>query len=235
MEVKYKQIAEIIESNILVGKYNDTKKLPTEEELMKEFDVSRNTIRKAIGTLVDRGHIYQVQGSGIFIREISKEGCINLGRIKGLTGETTLNNIVTKMLELKIVKADEELAKKMKCDLGTNLYFVKRLRYVDNVAFTIECSYYNKDIIPYLNQEIIEKSIYDYITNDLKFNIGFADKMIYSDKLEADEAELLCLNEGDPSLIIEDTVFLTNGYIFDISKVTYNYKNAKLLSLANFK
>lgn len=235
MAVKYKEIAQLIEEAILHGKYKNCSKLPTEEELMKEFLVSRNTIRKSISLLVDRGYVYQVQGSGIFIRQTSKDGCITLGNIRGLTGDFPSKDITTKLLSLEQVKADEEIAKKMKCTVGTDLYYVKRLRYLDGVNFAVEYSYYNKNIIPYLNSDIVEKSIYSYIQNDLKLNIGFADKIVYCDKLDREHSELLKLEEGDPATIIEDTVFLTNGLIFDISKVVYNYKMAKMLSLANYK
>ena len=235
MAVKYKEIAQLLEESILHDKYKNCSKLPTEEELMREFSVSRNTIRKSISLLVDRGYVYQVQGSGIFIRQTSKEGCITLGNIRGLTGDFQSKDITTKLLDLKQVKANEDLAKKMKCTVGTDLYYVKRLRYLDGMNFAVEYSYYNKDIISYLNKDIVEKSIYSYIQNDLKLNIGFADKIIYCDKLDKEHSELLRLDEGDPATIIEDTVFLTNGLIFDISKVIYNYKMAKMLSLANYK
>ncbi len=235
MSVKYKEIAKSIENAILSDKYKKSDKLPTEEELMKEFSVSRNTIRKSISLLVDRGYVYQVQGSGIFIRERSKDGYITLGNMRGLTGDFPSKVITTKLLSLEQVKANEEISKKMRCDVGTDLYHVKRLRYLDGVNFAVEYSYYNKDIIPYLSNDIVEESIYRYILNDLKLNIGFADKIIYCDKLDKEHSELLNLDEGDPATIIEDTVFLTNGLIFDISKVIYNYKMAKMLSLANYK
>lgn len=235
MSVKYKDIAYSIEGAILYGQYNKSAKLPTEEELMKEYLVSRNTIRKAISLLVDRGYVYQVQGSGIFIRQTSKDGYITLGNMRGLTGDFPSKVITTKLLVLEQVKADVEIAKKMKCVEGTELYHVKRLRYLDGYSFAVEYSYYNKNIVPYLNNEIVEKSIYSYILNDLKLNIGFADKIIYCDKLSTEHSELLQLSEGDPATIIEDTVYLTNGLIFDVSKVVYNYKMAKMLSLANYK
>ncbi|MDQ7862157.1 winged helix-turn-helix domain-containing protein [Peribacillus frigoritolerans] len=74
MGVKYRMVVEQMEKEILDGKYTLNTKLPTEEELMKKFDVSRNTIRKAINILVEQGYIYQVQGSGIFLQGIFQTG-----------------------------------------------------------------------------------------------------------------------------------------------------------------
>ena len=98
----------------------------------------------------------------------------------------------------------------------------------------MEYSYYNKDIIPYLNEDIAKSSIYSYILEDLKLNIGFADKVIYADKMDEETAEQLELDMSDPALVIENKVFLNNGDIFEVSKVIHNYKYAKLLKLATF-
>lgn len=232
MVVKYRVVAEQMEKEFIEGKFHSHAKLPTEEELMKQFDVSRNTIRKAIEVLVDAGYIYQVQGSGIFLREFSKPGCIPIKGMKGLTASFPEDELKSELIDLNLLDADEEIAHKMKCKIGTKIYHVKRVRYLNGETIAVEESFFNKDIIPYLNKEICESSIYKYIKEDLKLNIGFADQIIYAEKLSKEEAQLLNLEEDAPTLIIENTVFLNSGVIFDISQGKFNYKYAKLLSLA---
>ena len=90
---------------------------------MNRFEVSRNTIRKVISQLVNRGYIFQVQGSGMFLRETSVTDYINLGSLRGLTKNLVSQNIETKVLELEVIDADEEIAKRMQCEAGTRLYF----------------------------------------------------------------------------------------------------------------
>ncbi|EEL63827.1 Transcriptional regulator, GntR family [Bacillus cereus F65185] len=191
MSAKYKQIADVLEQNIRDGLFNETKKLPTEEALMNRFEVSRNTIRKVISQLVNRGYIFQVQGSGMFLRETSVTDYINLGSLRGLTKNLVSQNIETKVLELEVIDADEEIAKQMQCEAGTRLYFLKRLRIVDAKPFSIEVSYFKKDIIPYLNEEIALSSVYSYFIEDLRLNIGFADKVISCEKVNKENAQLL--------------------------------------------
>ncbi|MCP3763847.1 GntR family transcriptional regulator [Domibacillus sp. A3M-37] len=235
MAVKYKEIADCLEREIREGKFDETKKLPTEEELIKHFEVSRNTIRKAISQLVNRGYIYQVQGSGMFLREESVTDYINLGSLRGLTKDLTSKAIETKILSLHVIEADEEIAKKLRCEVGTNLYYIKRLRIVDKEPFSIEISYFKKDIVPYLNEDIASSSIYSYLIEDLKLNIGFADKVINCEKIDEASARLLHVNELDPALIIENTVCLTNGIIFELSKSIFHYQKAKILNQITFK
>ena len=227
MSTKYKQIVSELEADLLSGKYNEVKKLPREEDLIEKYQVSRTTIRKAIAMLVNKGYVYQVQGSGIFIREASLQDYVSLENLKGLTRDFPDKKIESKLINLMVINADEDLAKQMKCDVGTDIYFLERLRYVNEEPFAVEYTYLNKNVIPYMSEEIAHRSIYSFIINDLKLSIGFADKIIYADKLDSE-------SENDPTLVIENTVFLTNGTVFEVSKVIHNYKNTKLLKLANF-
>ena len=226
--IKYKVIAEEIERRIRQKVYEVNTKLPTVDQLMIDFEASRNTIRKAIEILSLRGLVYQVQGSGIYIRKAEQEDCINIGNVKGISKDFLQKTIRSKLLDLTLIKADEELSKRMNCPIGTPIYRLKRQRFSDEKPLSIEYTYYNKEIIPYLNQEIAEKSIYSYIEDDLKLSIGFSDKFIHVSKLTADEAFLLDLPVGDPSLIVKETVYLANGLLFNISTVIYNYLEAHL-------
>ncbi|KZE04926.1 Transcriptional regulator GntR family [Bacillus mycoides] len=234
MSAKYKQIADVLEQNIRDGLFNETKKLPTEEALMNRFEVSRNTIRKVISQLVNRGYIFQVQGSGMFLRETSVTDYINLGSLRGLTKNLVSQNIETKVLEIEVIEANEEIVERMQCEIGTRLYFLKRVRIVDGKPFSIEVSYFKKDIIPYLNEEIALSSVYSYFIEDLQLNIGFADKVISCEKINKENAKLLELNEGDPALLIENTVYLVNGTIFELSQSMFHYEKTKLLNRINF-
>lgn len=235
MAVKYKEIADCLEREIQSGNFDKTNKLPTEDELIKKFEVSRNTIRKAINQLVNRGFIYQVQGSGMFLREKSGSDTINLGSLRGLTKDLTSKTIETKILSLQVVEANEKIATQLRCEVGSKLYYIKRLRIVDKEPFSIEISYFKKEIVPYLNEDIASNSIYSYLIEDLKLNIGFADKVINSEKVDEASAALLHVNPLDPALIIENTVCLTNGTIFELSKSIFHYQKAKILNRINFK
>lgn len=231
---KYKKIASEIANEIKEGKYCDTNKLPTEEELSERYDVSRTTVRKSISLLTTKGLVYQVQGSGVFVRESAFKNYVSLEELKGLTRDFPDSKIKSEVIKIEVIKSDEKISKKMKCEVGTNLYYIKRLRYKEDIPYAIEKTYFNKNIVPYLSEEIAKNSIYSYILEDLKLSIGFADKLIYADKLNKENAQLLNLDENDPALIIESVVFLSNGEIFEISEVIHNYKETKLLKLANF-
>lgn len=71
MKTKYSIVKESIKSKILDGTYQPHQKISSESELMEEFDVSRHTVRLAIGDLVAKGWLYRKQGSGTFCADRS--------------------------------------------------------------------------------------------------------------------------------------------------------------------
>ncbi|MCK0472018.1 GntR family transcriptional regulator [Halalkalibacter sp. APA_J-10(15)] len=70
---KYSKVKQAIKSRILDGTYVPNQKINSENELMKEFEVSRHTIRIAIGELVSEGWLYREQGSGTFCADRTKQ------------------------------------------------------------------------------------------------------------------------------------------------------------------
>ncbi|WP_163580266.1 GntR family transcriptional regulator [Gracilibacillus saliphilus] len=72
MEAKYKQIKQSIKSKILEGLILPHEKISSESELMRQFDVSRHTVRVAIGELVNDGWLYREQGAGTFCADRSQ-------------------------------------------------------------------------------------------------------------------------------------------------------------------
>lgn len=64
---KYSDIATILREEIKQGSFCEEGKLPTEYELVKRFGVSRQTIRQSLNCLKNEGHLYTIQGSGIYI------------------------------------------------------------------------------------------------------------------------------------------------------------------------
>lgn len=71
MQTKYSKIIEVVKSRILDGTYSPHKKIGSESMFMKEFGVSRHTVRIALGDLVKDGWLYRSQGSGTYCADRS--------------------------------------------------------------------------------------------------------------------------------------------------------------------
>lgn len=226
---KYDMIATDLKKRIESGEFEETKKLPTGSELMKEYNASKNTVNSAINLLVSDGLLFAIHGSGFYIRKPNK-GTIKLNNTIGFSNEHPGEKIERDILKFELKNCNQELATKMECPVGTPIYEIKRLMYIDDQPFAVEYTYYNKDIIPYLNEDIARKSIFSFIIDDLKLTIGFSEKYISAYPLSKEDQELLQLEPGAFGLIIDDNVFLSNGKKFNYSKIWYNYKYANFFN-----
>lgn len=69
MPKKHQLVKQDIADKILTEVYKVNDKLPTEAELMATYQVSRFTIRHAIGELEKDNFVYRIQGRGMFVND----------------------------------------------------------------------------------------------------------------------------------------------------------------------
>ena len=68
-----KKVADRIEKAILSKEFLAGDKLPSEQELCKQFGVSRTSVREAIKILITQGIVKVEKGRGIFVKKLSSE------------------------------------------------------------------------------------------------------------------------------------------------------------------
>ncbi|WP_028550246.1 GntR family transcriptional regulator [Paenibacillus sp. UNC451MF] len=64
----YIQLKNYIYTQIQTDVWKAGDKLPSENELAEQFDVSRITVKNAMADMVEQGLIYRIQGRGSFIK-----------------------------------------------------------------------------------------------------------------------------------------------------------------------
>ncbi|MCM3117700.1 GntR family transcriptional regulator [Neobacillus sp. MER 74] len=231
--LKYQQIATELEKYIEDNALQQGDKLPVLEALMAQFEVSKSTITKSLDLLEKKGVVFQVRGSGIFVRRHKRKGYISLLSNQGFKKDLEDYHVTSKVIELDVRNPTIEAADNLNIGLEDEVYYVKRVRYINGQTLCFEESYYNKSIITYLNKEIVSESIFNYIRDGLGLKVGFSDVFLHVDKLNEEEAEYLELEAGAPKLNVETIFHLSNGQPFDFSKVTYNYEQSQFFIQAN--
>ncbi|MBY0541242.1 MAG: GntR family transcriptional regulator [Campylobacterales bacterium] len=97
-----KQISIQIEKAIKDGIFKVGKKIPSEPELVKNFEVSRNTIREAIQSLIQAGVLESRQGNGTYVLTNDRFEANILNRLS--TSKISEVHEVRVSLEKEIVK-----------------------------------------------------------------------------------------------------------------------------------
>lgn len=67
METKYQNLINYIQEQIADGQLGPGEKVPSENQLSERFHISRQTVRKAIGTLEEDGLVQRIRGSGTYV------------------------------------------------------------------------------------------------------------------------------------------------------------------------
>ncbi|WP_219838328.1 GntR family transcriptional regulator [Paenibacillus sp. R14(2021)] len=65
----YMQIQDYFKERITTGQLKGNDKIPSEKELMEQFEVSRITVANALVRLAEEGWIYRIPGRGSFVKE----------------------------------------------------------------------------------------------------------------------------------------------------------------------
>lgn len=78
----YKQLKEVIKTKINTGEYTENKRIPTEPEFIKNYGVSRITVRKAIEELVAEGYLVKNKVKGLL--SVGTRSCEKLSMLQDL-------------------------------------------------------------------------------------------------------------------------------------------------------
>lgn len=207
----YNQLMDIIEEDIISGVYKPGDRLQTEKEMSSNYNVSIITVRKAIGGLIEKGLVERKQGKGTFIsrpkfsRNIKRlqsfsEMCYSIGATPG-----------AKMLENKLVIADEKTAKKLNVPQGSKVIYIARLRFVNNEPVVIEKNYFPIKYAFLLDAKFNDNSLFDYLNSKSNFKVCSSEKTIELCHTNSTEAKLLMVSKNSNMLYVKSTAYDENN------------------------
>jgi GntR family transcriptional regulator len=123
---RYAQIADLLRQRIARGGWSAGMRVPSNEELMREFDVSRITVRQAVDVLARDGLLEARQGSGTFVTGEVRDD-------RWLRVETSLADLAEVYRDTKpelLTLAEATVAPSLRPDDGTPApayFFMKRV------------------------------------------------------------------------------------------------------------
>ena len=140
-KAKYEGIYHSLKKRIEAQDYPYQSLLPSENTLLEEYACSRNTVRRAIAELTNDGYVQAMQGRGVrVIYQPVGKTTFTIGGIETFQETARRNRLhaVTKVLEFKTVIADERLASLSGFSVGDELWYIRRVRYLDGKALILD-------------------------------------------------------------------------------------------------
>jgi len=192
----YQVVVESILTQVQSGQLKANERLPSESELCREFSVGRNTVRRAISELVNDEVLRTVPGVGTFVVDNRLEKTAEY--LFGFTQEMQLldRKVTSKVLEAKIITADAFLSRRLQIQLGAEVVFLYRVRYMDGEPTAIERSYLPHELCPgLLDYDFSKDSLYEILSTVYNNVPNHAEQVIEASLATEEVAHLLDLTQ----------------------------------------
>ena len=173
---KYEKVYHDIKEQIKNGTLKSGDFLKKEDDLAKDYNFSKLTVRKALAMLEAEGYIQKVKGKKSIVLEKKNLENISLTSIQTVQEINRLQNInlETDLISLYIVQGDKKLMKEFQVSESADFYKVVRTNSLNGEVLNYSISFFDRRIVPFLNEEIAKKSIYEYLEKELKLKIGYS-------------------------------------------------------------
>lgn len=221
-ESKFETIYEDLRVRIQNGEFDQYQVLPTEKILQEYYQVSRNTVRKAIRQLNSEGMVYSKPGSSnIVLKRIDIEDILidsgNIDRPSAIAKSA----VTTKVLHFEKKTVTEDVAKLTTFKVGETYYHVIRLRIVNGTPAMIDDSFFLSEFLPNLTQDIAQESIYSYLQKTTNYKIvgsRLVDRISYANDFDKEHLELENFNAIG---LTQNWSYLDNGDIFEYTEIHF--------------
>ncbi len=219
---KFEAIYRELKSDIESEKLPYQSLMPSENQLIVRFDCSRNTVRRAIGMLAEEGYVQPMHGRGVrVIYTKTQTPPFLLAGIESFRESARRNNLgesTTRVIRFTELTADERVSKHTGFPVGTELYYIQRVRSLDGDPCVFDTNLYDKKLVPGLTKEICVHSIYNYIEQELGMPIIMSKRTITVEKVTQMDEDSLDLKGYDTLAVVTGQTFNAEGVMFEYTQ-----------------
>lgn len=215
----YKDLKQKIETDVFA--YQEL--LPSENILVQSYRCSRNTLRRAISRLVTDGYVQTMQGKGVRnIYQPIAQTAFTIGEIESFRESAARNGhrSLTKVLLFTEFAISEGQSLYTGFPAGTDIYYIQRLHYLDDIPLILNHNYFLKEAIPGLTKEIAEDSIYQYLENILHMTIVNSKRVMTVEKMTQIDEKYLKMNAEDYNCmaVVSSQTYNSDGVMFEYTQ-----------------
>ena len=209
---KYIVIKQHICQKIESGQWPQHFKVPSENELTQQFDVSRMTARRALQDLTEQGILVRTQGSGTFVATFKSQS--SLLEIRNISDEIYERGHKhhAKQLVLKSIAVTEEIAILLNLKNNEHVFFSQLLHFENDQPIQLEQRYVNAELVPeYLLQNFTETTPHEYLSDVAP--LTEATHEIEAILAANDICQLLKISNSEPCLQVKRRTWSSKGVV----------------------
>ena len=215
----YKSLEQRIRDHYHVGE-----RLPSEDALCREFEVSRMTVRQALGGLVDAGLLTRRRGSGSYVSATGE---------RRVSGEMELSGVLEDLFaEANAVRAHTahvveeapppEIQRLLGLADGEPVTVIRRVRVIDRQPLAFTVNYLPRELGRRLSRHHLDQFPFMKLLED-EFGVAFdrADQTVEARLADEGVANALGIDFGDPVLFAERLMFDRGDRLIEVVRSHY--------------
>jgi DNA-binding GntR family transcriptional regulator len=226
----YQQIVNWIRAQITSGAWPEHFQLRSEIDLAADLGVNRGTLRNAIETLVAEGRLIRIHGRGTFVAAAVLEQPL-------AESLTTFSEILidqnipfqTRVLEQAVTAPDPLVTSMLSLDAGTQIFFLKRIRYVDEKPIIYLKNYVNYEYCPGIETvDFVQNRLFQVLETQFGLNIAWGRRYFEARIADAEIAERLAIQPGEPVMYAQQIVSLSDGTPLEMSDIWIDARHFRI-------
>lgn len=225
----YIQLEEILRIAIANGEWQPSQAIPSENELSKEYGISRMTVRSVVSTLVKEGLLYRVQGKGTFVSppKITAKSPAYVGVREQL--ETQGYSIDTHLLTFEIIAATKKIGQILNIPPFSDIIHIKRIRNANGEPVSIHESFIpHRLCMNFTKEQLAQEQLCVVLKEQYQLSAHSVYETLESILATDEEGRLLGIQKGYPLLLLSETNKTSSGIIYEYSKIVFRGDKIKL-------
>ncbi len=197
----YERLKVAIHRRIASGAWPADHRLPSENELVETFGVSRMTAHRALRELAADGSIVRIKGRGSFVAPHKRSATV-MG-VRNIADEIAERGSVHSMIHVlaQAETAGPDLAEALQTELRAPVFHSVIVHVEDDVPIQLEDRYVNPAIAPnYLDEDFSQRTPNAYLTAIAP--ISRTEQFVEAVLPQAWECRLMAIARGEPCLMV---------------------------------
>ncbi|HEX5777468.1 MAG TPA: GntR family transcriptional regulator [Xanthobacteraceae bacterium] len=217
---RYAQLADLFRARIARGIWSAGKTLPTIEQLMREFDVARVTVRQAINLLAKDGLVSPQRGRGTFVNEPP-------ARAPSLRLGMTLRDLAAVYRhdkpQLTLIEQSSAMPKLRAADgrPAPRYHYMRRVHSRDGDAYCVISIYIDQRIFQKAPKRFRTETVIPVLLEIPKLKIARASQTMVIGSADMEVAEYLDIAVNTPVAEVRRVCTAPDGTVIYLGEVTY--------------
>jgi GntR family transcriptional regulator len=226
----YFQLRELLGAEIASGRWAPGDRLVSEPDLCRHFDVSRTTLRQALGSLEADGLIRRDKGRGTFVAEPRSSSWL-LQSSHGFFDEASRDGrkVTSRVLRVEVARLPAWACHALGLVEGEHGVSLERVRWVDDrLVMYVETHLPERfgDVV--LSSDLANGSLYRTLEERLGCVVASGRRVVAATTAERELAELLQVDVGAPLLYVESVSFDATGAPFESYRAWHRADRTKI-------